>query len=205
MVAFLYIVYMKYLKLFERLFISKSNIDSEGLFSTNNIPAGRIICQIADLKKFDNTENWINEWGHKINHSDKPTSEVEIIGNKCYIKAIEHISPNEEITTDYRTIPDFFNKGIYENKSITFTDEVTDSYSGQTNCEAGVYENGEIMGYVQYVLFDGELTISDIFVKPDRRRERFGSMLMKHIKEINPTYKYVPSLKTDLGAKFIHK
>lgn len=194
---------MKYLKLFERLFISKSNIDGEGLFSTNNIPAGRIICQIADLKKFDNTENWINEWGHKINHSDTPTAEVEILGNKCYIKSIKNIKKGEEITTDYKTIPDFFNKSI-ESK-ISFTNEVTDAYSGQTNCEAGVYENGEIMGYVQYVLFDGELTVSDIFVRPDRRRERFGSMLMNYIKKINPEYKYVPSFMTDLGAKFIHK
>lgn len=197
---------MKYLKLFERLFISKSNIEGDGLFSTTNISSGKIICQIADLQKFDNTENWINQWGHKINHSDEPTAEVEIIGNKCFIKAIEHISPSQEITTDYRTIPDFFDRGIYENNNnITFTNEITDAYSGQINCEAGIYEYGEIVGYVQYVLYDGELTVSDIFVRPDRRREGFGSMLMTHIKKINPEYKYVPSLKTDLGAKFIHK
>ena len=41
-----------------------------------------------------------------------PTSEVDVIGDKCYIKAIKHISPGEEITTDYRTIPDYFNKNI---------------------------------------------------------------------------------------------
>lgn len=99
------------------------------------------------------------------------------------------------------------NKIIFENtkKNITFTNEVIDSYYGQTNCEAGVYENGKIIGYVQYVLFEGELTVSDIFVKPDRRRERFGSMLMDYIKKLNPLYKYIPSLKTDLGAKFINK
>ena len=105
---------MRYIKIFERLFISKSNIDGEGLFSTNDISSGKIICQIADLQKFDNTEKWINEWGHKINHSNTPTAEVEIIGNKCFIKAIEHISPDEEITTDYKTIPDFFNKSFNE-------------------------------------------------------------------------------------------
>jgi len=197
---------MKYLKLFERLFISKSNIDGEGLFSTTAIDKGKIICQIADLYKFDNTEKWINEWGHKINHSDKPTAEVVVIGDKCYIKAIESISPDEEITTDYRTIPDLFNKGIYGGKhKITFTDEVTDAYSGQINCESGIYEDGEIMCYAQYVLYDGELTVSDIFVKPDRRREGFGSLLMDHIKKLNPTYKYRPSWMTDLGAKFKHK
>jgi hypothetical protein len=103
---------MKYLCLFERLFISKSNIEGEGLFSTSYIPSGKLICQIANLEKFDKSEKWINEWGHKINHSDKPTAEVEIFGSKCFIKAIEQISPGEEITTDYKTIPDFFNKKI---------------------------------------------------------------------------------------------
>jgi GNAT superfamily N-acetyltransferase len=88
---------------------------------------------------------------------------------------------------------------------ITYTNEVLDSYSGQINCEAGIYENNEIMGYVQYVLYDGELTVSDIMVRPDRRREGFGSMLMKYIKEKNPEYTYQPSMKTDLGAKFVHK
>jgi hypothetical protein len=197
---------MTNIKRFEtNLYVSKSEIQGEGLFSKVNIDCGKIICQIADLQKFDNTEKWINQWGHKINHSDIPTAEVDIIGKKCYIKAIKDIKSGEEITTDYRTIPDFFNQGIYENNNITFTNEITDAYSGQLNCEAGVYENGEIMGYVQYVLYDGELTISDIFVKPDRRRERFGSMMMDYIKKLNPEYKYVPSMMTDLGAKFIHK
>jgi GNAT superfamily N-acetyltransferase len=197
---------MTNIKKFEtNLYVSKSEIQGEGLFNKVNIASGKIICQIADLQKFDNTESWINQWGHKINHSDTPTAEVDIIGKKCYIKAIKNIKSGEEITTDYRTIPDFFNKGIYENNNITFTNEITDAYSGQLNCEAGVYENGEIVGYVQYVLYDGELTISDIFVKPDRRRERFGSMLMEYIKKLNPEYKYVPSMMTDLGAKFIHK
>mgnify|MGYP005614024023 CR=1 FL=1 len=89
--------------------------------------------------------------------------------------------------------------------NITFTDEHLDSYSGQLNYECGVYEDGEIMGYVQYVLFDGELTVSDIVVRPDRRREGFGSRLMKHIKHLHPDHKYIPSFKTDLGSKFKHK
>jgi len=96
------------------LYISKSEIDGDGLFSKEIIPTGKIICQIANLAKFDNTEKWINEWGHKINHSDEPTAEVVLIGNKCLIKAIEEISKGEEITTDYRTIPDFFDRRINE-------------------------------------------------------------------------------------------
>lgn len=87
-------------------------------------------------------------------------------------------------------------------KNITYTNEVVDSYSGQTNCEAGVYVNEEIVGIVQYVLFEDELSISHIFVRPEFRRLGYGSKLMKYIKEENPDYHYVPSFKTDLGAAF---
>ena len=87
-------------------------------------------------------------------------------------------------------------------KKITYTNEVVDSYSGQTNCEAGVYVNDEIVGLVQYVLFEDELSISHIFVRPEFRRLGYGSKLMKYIKEENPDYHYVPSFKTDLGAAF---
>ena len=90
-------------------------------------------------------------------------------------------------------------------KKITYTNEVVDSYSGQTNCEAGVYVNDEIVGLVQYVLFEDELSISHIFVRPEFRRLGYGSKLMKYIKEQNPDYHYVPSFKTDLGAAFKHK
>lgn len=88
---------------------------------------------------------------------------------------------------------------------ITYTNEVLDHYSGQTNCEAGIYLDGEIVGIVQYVLYDGKLTVSDIFIREEFRRKGFGSRLMKFIKEKNPEYEYKSSMKTELGSKFKHK
>lgn len=88
---------------------------------------------------------------------------------------------------------------------ITYSNEVLDAYSGQINCEAGIFVDGEIVGVAQYVLYDDELTISDIFVRPEFRRQGFGSRLMKYIQKENPDYHYKPSLKTELGAKFVHK
>jgi GNAT superfamily N-acetyltransferase len=73
------------------------------------------------------------------------------------------------------------------------------------NCEAGLYLNDEIVGMVEYVLYDGELTVSNIIVRPEYRRMGYASRLMKYIRMENPDYKYIPSLKTDLGAKFEHK
>jgi 2'-5' RNA ligase/predicted GNAT family acetyltransferase len=88
---------------------------------------------------------------------------------------------------------------------ITYTNEVVGSYSSQTNCEAGIYVDGEIAGIVQYVLYDEELTISYIFVRPEYRRQGYGSRLMKFIQQENPDYKYKPSMMTDDGADFNHK
>lgn len=89
--------------------------------------------------------------------------------------------------------------------NITYTNEVLDAYSGQINCEAGIYLNQEIIGVVEYVLYDEELTVSNIFIRPEFRRQGYGSRLMKYIKQQNPNYKYKSSMKTDLGSAFKHK
>jgi len=88
---------------------------------------------------------------------------------------------------------------------ITYYNGSTDAYSGQMNMEAAIYVDGQIVGAAEYVLYDGELTISDIQVRPEWRRNGMGSRLIKYIKQENPEYKYVPSLKTELGSKFVHK
>jgi GNAT superfamily N-acetyltransferase len=88
---------------------------------------------------------------------------------------------------------------------ITFQHEHLDHYDGQDNYELGIYEDGEVIGYVSYVIYGGEITISDVVVRPDRRREGFGSMLIKKMKNLHPDSTYRPSYMTDLGSKFIHK
>lgn len=90
-------------------------------------------------------------------------------------------------------------------KKITFQHEHLDHYDGQDNYELGIYEDGEIIGYVSYVIYKGEITISDIVVRPNRRREGFGSMLVKKMKNLHPDSTYRPSYMTDLGSKFIHR
>jgi len=89
--------------------------------------------------------------------------------------------------------------------NITYYNGSTDAYSGQVNMEAAIYVDEQIVGAAEYVLYDGELTISHIYIKPEWRRKGMGSRLIKYIKQENPEYKYLPSLKTDLGAAFVHK
>jgi len=88
---------------------------------------------------------------------------------------------------------------------IRFEEEHLDYYDGQNNYELGVYEDDEIVGYVSFVIYDNEITVSDILVRPNRRREGFGSMLIKKMKQLHPESTYKPSLKTDLGDKFTNK
>lgn len=88
---------------------------------------------------------------------------------------------------------------------ISYSNEVLNAYSGQIDCEAGIYFKEEIVGIAQYVLYKGELTISNIFIRPQFRRRGFGSRLIKYIQQENFNYVYKPSLKTELGAKFVHK
>ena len=88
---------------------------------------------------------------------------------------------------------------------ITYSNESTAAYSGQVNMTAMIYVDGEPVGGVDYVIYDGELSISDIFVKPEWRRKGMASRLIKYIKRENPKDKYVSSMKTPDGAKFVHK
>lgn len=90
-------------------------------------------------------------------------------------------------------------------KTIDYRFEHINSYSGQHNYELGAYIDNNIVGLVEYVLYDGELTISDVVVLPKYRRMGIGSRMMRRVKDNHPEYVYRPSMKTDLGGKFIHK
>jgi GNAT superfamily N-acetyltransferase len=78
-------------------------------------------------------------------------------------------------------------------------------HHGQDDYELGVYLNDDILGMVQYTIYDGELTVRDIIVLPKYRRLGIGSKMMQYVKQKHPDAKYVPSMMTDLGVKFKHK
>lgn len=79
--------------------------------------------------------------------------------------------------------------------------------SGQDDMELGLYnaDTDDILGYVSYTLYNGELTVKNIVVHPDYRRLGLGSRMMQYIKKEHPNYKYVQSGLSELGAKFKHK
>lgn len=88
---------------------------------------------------------------------------------------------------------------------LNYEIEHLNSHNGQHDYELGLYLNGKILGMVQYTIFNNKLTVSDILVRPEYRRQGIGSKMMQYIKQEHPDAKYVPSMMTDLGAKFKHK
>lgn len=89
--------------------------------------------------------------------------------------------------------------------NISFQHEHLDHYDGQDNYELGIYDGDNVVGYVNYTIYNNEITVNDILVHPKRRREGFGSMLIKKMKSLHPDSTYISSYKTELGSKFIHK
>jgi ribosomal protein S18 acetylase RimI-like enzyme len=100
-----------------------------------------------------------------------------------------------------KLIREYLNEMVGE---ITYTHEHVDSYDGQNNYEIGMYMDDDIIGVVEYTTYEGELTISNIIVRPEYRRRGVASRLVKMMKDKHPEYTYVPSMKTDDGAKFKH-
>ena len=70
-------------------------------------------------------------------------------------------------------------------KKLSYEISHLDSYDGQHNYELGCYIEEGIIGAVEFVLFDGDmsLTISDIQVRPEYRRKGIGSRMVKVIKD----------------------
>ena len=94
---------------------------------------------------------------------------------------------------------------LNEGKDIEYSFEHVNSYSGQDNYELGAYIDGNIVGLVEYVIFNKELTVSNIVVVPAYRRKGIASRMMQMVKDHHPEARYRPSMMTPDGTKFKHK
>ena len=73
-----------------------------------------------------------------------------------------------------------------KNTGLEFRDEVTAAYSGQINCTLSAWEDGKIIGLLEYVEFNGEPTISWVWVLPSRQGQRIGGDLIKQLQRNYP-------------------
>lgn len=170
----------------------------------------KIVLTGMDFETFDDIkEDWnkvyrsfktnFDGWRHL---SDKMKKKLTRRLAKAYQEAIENL----------KTASEKYSKENLEMvsedsapKKLDYRIEHMGAHHGQEDLELGLYIDDEIVGMVQYTLYDGELTVRDIIVRPEFRRQGYGSKMMKYIKQQYPEHTYVPSMMTDLGAKFVHK
>jgi SET domain-containing protein len=91
------------------LYISKSNILSVGVFSTEKIFKNQfIILIVKDYTLFPNIT--ITPFGSKINHSFDPNTYLITDSQNCYLYALKDIDIGIELTSNYNMSPWFLKK-----------------------------------------------------------------------------------------------
>jgi hypothetical protein len=94
----------------KKLYISKSKIHGEGLFTNSDIENGKQITEVGDLDKWNRGVEFRTEFCKKVNHQINGNTRVEIVGNKLYLVSDRDIKGGEELTTNYKNLPDYFNR-----------------------------------------------------------------------------------------------
>lgn len=112
-----------------------------------------------------------------------PASTVYVAFDKSQVKLINN-SLNENADID-----------------IELVDEVTDSFSGQTNHVLWANVNGIKNGYIEYVVFGDEVTVEFIRVTDSMQRKGIASKLMLKLQEMYPTTHIIWGYTTDDGTK----
>jgi GNAT superfamily N-acetyltransferase len=90
--------------------------------------------------------------------------------------------------------------------ALYFTLELTGSHNRQKDFELGVWNHGEPMGYLNYSIFEGEVSVHYVFVRPDQRRRGIASALYKRLQEEYPgqPIRRFGDVSTDDGYALTH-
>lgn len=86
------------------LYIYKSDIHGDGLYTNKKINKNNYICLLI------NNNKKITYFGTKINHSFTPNTKLQHTENGWHIIALKNINKNTELTVDYNDTPDFIKK-----------------------------------------------------------------------------------------------
>ena len=82
----------------------------------------------------------------------------------------------------------------------TFSDNVTDSYCGQTNHTLKMYDDDKELGKIEYVVYQEEVHISMISVPQEYQREGVGTKLLQKLQSEFPNIEINWGMTTDNGT-----
>lgn len=83
--------------------------------------------------------------------------------------------------------------------SNIFRNEHIDSYSGQSNFRLTAEIDGEIVGWIDYVIFGDEISVSNIEVIPLKRRQGIGTRLIRYLQKMYPNQEIDMGMFTNDG------
>jgi len=94
----------------------------------------------------------------------------------------------------------------YISEKYIFTNDHVDSHSGQDNYELGLYDkDNNILGLLEYVVFENVPSISMIQVVPKYQRKGIGSELVLHLQKLYPKTEIEWGYSTTDGMKLKKK
>lgn len=86
------------------LYINKSKIHGNGLFTKNKIKKDTEILLVGDLERYYSGVTWITKLGRLINHQKNGNTYINKKGILFFLYANRDIMPNEELTSDYTVL-----------------------------------------------------------------------------------------------------
>jgi ribosomal protein S18 acetylase RimI-like enzyme len=87
------------------------------------------------------------------------------------------------------------------NHNLQFKNTFVDSYKGQSNLILYASLNNEIVGRVEYVIYDDEVSVSYIEVDKNHRRQGIGTKLLQELQKIYPNQSFDMGMFTSDGIK----
>jgi len=101
---------------------------------------------------------------------------------------------------EWVAVPGAYSRELDCRDDLVFRDECTDAYSGQSNMRLTATLDGGLVGHVDYVIFNDEVSISMVYVNEEFRRQGIGAALVLHLQSLFPETEIRWGMLTENGA-----
>ena len=133
----------------------------------------------------------INRWLSMVGYVGKYNPNSQIPGQLCVFKP-----------SDLKSA--IGNNGKYKGATLVneeFKDSMLGHHNGQSDMRLSLIQDGDEVGYIDYVIYDDEISISMIEVPKDQRRKGYARELLKKLQAEYPDTEIQWGMMTDDGAK----